>query len=135
MIAPHSYPGLVGRSLLCLVAGAVLVLGCSGPDAEGRARAAAADIQASIKDFDGPAMDQEVDKTTVIEVQKNLTTLKEFMGEVDGKVDHVLVNAIQAFQRKQNEAIPWWRFWERSADDGLITENLRQAIAAAAAQA
>ncbi len=106
---------------------------CSGPNSEERAREVAADIQASIQDFDGPALTQEVDKAVVREVQTNLTTLKEYMGEVDGQIDPVLVNAIQAFQRSRNAQLPWWRFWQRTANDGLITEELRQEIAQAAA--
>jgi len=137
MTVPHTYRVLARGNLLGPVAVTVVALavGCTAPNAEDRARAVAADIQASIRDFDGPALDQKTDKATVLEIEKNLTTLKEFMDEPDGKIDQVLVNAIQAFQRKQNEAIPWWRSWDRSPDDGLITEDLRRAIAAAAAAA
>lgn len=106
--------------------------GCFGPDVEGRAREAAADIQASIRDYDGPALNQVVDGKIVAEVQTNLTALDEYKGEINGQIDGVLVNAIQAFQRSKNEDIPWWRSWERAPSDGLITEELRREIAAAA---
>ena len=112
---------------------ALFVSACDTPSVEDRARAAAADIQASIQDYDGPALNQEVDDAVVREVQQNLTKLKQYMDEIDGEIDPVLVNAIQAFQREQNETVPWWQFWARKPNDGLITPELRQAISAAAA--
>ncbi len=128
MLRPFSMRSLAAAALLVCVS----ATGCAGPNTEDRARAAAADIEASIKDYDGPALSQKVDRALVKEVQTNLTTLKEFMGEIDGKIDPVLVNSIQAFQRKQNEAIPWWQFWMRRPNDGLITDDLRAEIQAAA---
>lgn len=112
------------------MAGAV---GCVGPDGEERAREAAKDIQASIQDFDGPALNQVVDRKVITEVQRNLAALHEYKGELNGEIDGVLVNAIQAFQRSKNEGIPWWRSWQRAPIDGLITDELRGEIAAAAA--
>lgn len=105
--------------------------GCIGRSSEDRAREAAADIEASITDYDGPALNQKVDASVVEEVQRNLTAINEYMGEVDGKIDPVLVNSIQAFQRQQNAAIPWWQFWQRNPADGLITDELRAELAAA----
>ena len=124
--------------ILCTIAGAIaaaslLLSACDTPSVEDRARAAAADIQASIQDYDGPALQQEVEEAVVREIQENLSKLKEYMDEVDGEIDPVLINAIQAFQREQNEAIPWWQFWARRPNDGLITPELREAISAAAA--
>jgi len=116
-----------------LAVAAALAIGCAGaPTGEERAREAAADIEASIQDYDTPALNQQVEASAVVEVQENLTTLDEYMDEIDGEIDPVLVNSIQAFQRKQNEAIPWWRFWQRRPNDGLITPELRREIAAAA---
>ncbi len=109
-----------------------VALGCNAPSAEDRAREAAAEIEASIQDFDTPALKQEVDPEVVKEVQTQLTTLKQYMGEVNGEIDPVLVNAIQAFQREKNDAIPWYRFWQRKPNDGLLTEELRKEIATAA---
>ena len=108
-------------------------IGCDAPSTEERAREAAADIQASITDYDGPALNQEVDKKVVLEVQTQLTTLNEYMGEINGESDQVLVNSIQAFQRAQNEQRPWWLFWQHHPNDGLITDELRQQLASAAA--
>ena len=56
-------------------------------------------------------------------MQKNLTVINEYQGEIDGKLDSVTVNAIQAFQRTAG-----------LKDDGLITAATRQKLAAAAAQ-
>lgn len=108
-----------------------LTAACSGPDAEERAREAAAAIEASIKDYDTAALNQKVDKKVVKEVQNQLTQLDEYMGEINGQIDPVLVNAIQAFQRSQNAKIPWWQFWDRRPNDGLITDHLRRELAAA----
>ncbi len=106
--------------------------GCSGPDVEARARAVAADIEASIQDYDTPALEQEIDPAIVKEVQTHLTALKQYMGEINGEIDPVLINAIQAFQRRKNDEIPWWRRWQRTANDGLLTDALRDEIARAA---
>lgn len=124
---------LRARAMWPVVLLAWAVASCDAPSAEQRARAAAADIQASIKDYDGPALEQEVSEAIVTEVQTNLAAIKEYMGEINGEIDPVLVNAIQAFQRTRNDQIPWWRFWQRSPSDGLITEELRRELAAAAA--
>lgn len=116
----------------CLVL-ALSVGGCDAGSTERRAREAAEHIQASIRDYDGPALAQELEPKVVREVQTHLTTLREYMGEIDGEIDQVLVNAIQAFQRAQNERIPWWLFWQRKPIDGLITDELRRQLAAATA--
>lgn len=119
------------RTAAALALIAICANGCVGRSAEERAREAAADIEASITDYDGPALNQQVDAKVVKEVKKNLTSLNEYMGEIDGEIDPVLVNAIQAFQRRQNDLIPWWRFWQRQPNDGLITDELRAELNAA----
>jgi len=124
---------LVAKAAMIAMMAICGAVGCVGPDGEERAREAAKDIQASIQDFDGPALNQVVDRKVVIEVQTNLAALHEYKGEINGEIDGVLVNAIQAFQRSKNEGIPWWRSWQRSPIDGLITDQLRGEIAAAAA--
>ncbi len=111
---------------------ATALAACTGQSTEDRAREAAADIRASIQDFDVPALNQKVEKAMIVEVQTQLTSLKDYMGEVSGEMDQVLVNAIQAFQRRQNEAIPWYLFWTRTPNDGLIDDELRADLARAA---
>jgi peptidoglycan hydrolase-like protein with peptidoglycan-binding domain len=57
-------------------------------------------------------------------VQQNLTTINEYKGEVNGKLDSVTVNAIQAFQRDAG-----------LIDDGIIDQRTRSKLQAAAATA
>ncbi len=119
--------GFLGVAILCAVAA------CGVPNAEERERDAAAAIEASIQDFDGPALSQEVERKVVVEVQTHLTEIKEYMGEINGEIDPVLVNAIQAFQRAKDAEVPWWKFWQHRPNDGLITDLLRQQLKEAAA--
>jgi peptidoglycan hydrolase-like protein with peptidoglycan-binding domain len=104
-----------------LLAGAV---GCSKQSVEDRARAQAEKLQKEMADYDAAALEQQVDPAIVSEVQKQLTLIKEYQGEITGQVDGVLVNAVQSFQR--GVGMP---------DDGLITEETRTKLAAAAQQA
>jgi peptidoglycan hydrolase-like protein with peptidoglycan-binding domain len=105
-----------------LAAAATLSSACHGPDAES-GRAAAEAMQRSFVDIDGPALAQPVDAKTVADVQRQLAVLNEYQGAVDGQIDAVLVNAIQAFQRTAG-----------LKDDGLLTtETLRRLAQAAAA--
>jgi peptidoglycan hydrolase-like protein with peptidoglycan-binding domain len=97
---------------------------CSHQTAEERARATAEKMQKSIIDVEGIALDQTVDAAVVTEVQQNLTKINEYQGEINGKLDSVTVNAIQAFQRTAGVK-----------DDGIITDATRQKLAAAASQA
>ena len=69
------------------------------------------------------ALEQKADPAVISEVQRNLTAINEYQGEINGKLDSVTVNAVQAFQRTAN-----------LKDDGLITETTRQKLAAAAAR-
>ena len=61
-------------------------------------------------DVEAIALEQKADPAVVSEVQRNLTTINEYQGEIDGKLDSVTVNAIQAFQRTAG-----------LKDDGIIT--------------
>jgi peptidoglycan hydrolase-like protein with peptidoglycan-binding domain len=103
---------------------AVGVPACSHQTAEERARATAEKLQKSIIDVEAIALDQTVDAAVVTEVQQNLTKINEYQGEINGKLDSVTVNAIQAFQRTAGVK-----------DDGIITDATRQKLAAAASQA
>jgi peptidoglycan hydrolase-like protein with peptidoglycan-binding domain len=81
-------------------------------------------IQQSIIDVEAVALAQKVDPAVVSEVQRHLTTIKEYQGEITGKLDSVTINAIQAFQRTAG-----------LKDDGLLSEDTRRKLAAAAGQA
>ena len=102
---------------------AALVAACSGQTDEERGRDILEKMQKSMVDVEAIAIDQKVDQAVVSEVQRNLTTINEYQGEIDGKLDAVTVNAIQAFQRTAG-----------LKDDGIITDATRQKLAAAAAQ-
>jgi len=71
---------LAGYALLGLVA--LLAAGCSQRDAETE-----------------HALEQKVSADEVKTAQEQLTKLNEYQGEVNGKLDSVTVNAIEAFQR------------------------------------
>jgi peptidoglycan hydrolase-like protein with peptidoglycan-binding domain len=103
------------------VAIALLPLGCSRQSVEERARETAEKIQASIIDVEAIALEQKADPSVVTEVQRNLTAVNEYQGDINGKLDSVTINAIQAFQRTAG-----------LKDDGIITEATRQKLAAAA---
>jgi murein L,D-transpeptidase YcbB/YkuD len=106
---------------LALVA-ALSAAGCSNQSVEDRARDTLEKIQKSMVDVEAIALEQKADPAVVSEVQRNLTAINEYQGEVDGKLDSVTINAIQSFQRTAG-----------LKDDGIITEATRQKLATAAA--
>jgi len=110
-------------ALPCLVAGLGLVLavGCGKQSVEERARETAEKIQKEMGDRDADALAQQVDPAVVSEVQRQLTAINEYQGEIDGKIDSVTINAIQAFQRTAG-----------LKDNGLLTPETRRKLAAAA---
>jgi peptidoglycan hydrolase-like protein with peptidoglycan-binding domain len=105
------------------VAAALSAAGCSKQTVEERARDTLEKIQKGMVDVEAVALDQKADPAVISEVQKNLTAINEYQGEIDGKLDSVTVNAIQAFQRTAG-----------LKDDGIISAATRQKLAAAAAQ-
>lgn len=102
---------------------AAFVAGCQG-DTEARARQAAEKIKESIPDVQGRALEQRATEEEVREAQRALRIVKEYLGEVNGTLDPVTVNAIQAFQRARG-----------LRDDGILNERtkreLRKVLAAA----
>ena len=121
-IAPRLCRLMIAASVAAVAAGTLLAGGCSKQTAEERGRETAEKIQKSMVDVDAIALDQAVDPAVVSEVQKNLTTINEYQGEINGKLDAVTINAIQAFQRTAG-----------LKDNGIITDTTRQKLAAAAA--
>ena len=114
--APHRW--------LALVAGLSLLLGgaaCEPKSDEERGREAMKEMEKSMVDFDSIALEQKADAAVVEDVQRNLTAINEYQGDINGKVDSVTVNAIQAFQRSAG-----------LRDDGMITADTRTKLAAAA---
>jgi peptidoglycan hydrolase-like protein with peptidoglycan-binding domain len=107
-----------------VLVGLLLVAACTGQDGELRAREAEQKIRESIPDVVGRALDQKVTPEQVKGAQQALTVVHEYMGEVNGVLDAVTVNAIQAFQRAQGLQA-----------DGLLTARTERRLQEAAAQA
>ncbi|GIW43147.1 MAG: hypothetical protein KatS3mg077_0429 [Candidatus Binatia bacterium] len=105
----------------------VLSVGCQ-TDTEARARQAAEKIKESIPDIQARALSQPATEEEVREAQAALREVKEYLGEVNGKLDAITVNAIQAFQRSRG-----------LRDDGILDERtrreLRKVLAAAQSNA
>ena len=110
-------------ALPCLAAALALLCaaGCSKQSVEDRAREQAEKLQKEMADYDAAALEQKVDPAIVSDVQRQLTTIKEYQGEISGQIDGVTVNAVQAFQRAAG-----------LHDDGLLTDETRTKLAAAA---
>jgi peptidoglycan hydrolase-like protein with peptidoglycan-binding domain len=97
--------------------------GCTGGQtAEERAREAAEQISRSQPNVEATALAQVVDAATVKTVQEQLTRLHEYQGEINGELDSVTVNAIQAFQRSAG-----------LRDDGILNAATRERLALAVA--
>ncbi|MCX8071658.1 MAG: peptidoglycan-binding protein [Candidatus Binatia bacterium] len=107
-----------GVMQLWLVAGALsfFMLACQ-QDTEARAREAAEKIKESIPDVQARALSQPVTEEEVREAQLALREVKEYLGEVNGKLDAVTVNAIQAFQRSRG-----------IRDDGILNERTKREL-------
>lgn len=112
------------RSAAPLLIAVALLAACSKQSVEDRAREQAEKIQRGMVDVEAVALDQKVPADVVSEVQRNLTAVNEYQGEINGALDSVTINAIQAFQRAAG-----------LKDNGIITTETRGALAAAAAKA
>jgi peptidoglycan hydrolase-like protein with peptidoglycan-binding domain len=108
------------RTALLVAVLLVVATGCK--DAETRAREAQEKIMAQLADPMATALAQELPAAKVEEAQRHLQVLREYLGEINGELDSVTVNAIQAFQ--DSHGLP---------ADGMLTgetlDELRQAAA------
>jgi peptidoglycan hydrolase-like protein with peptidoglycan-binding domain len=95
---------------------------CSDPDPKAMAKTAEERAKASMKPVDQEAFTQKVDPETVKQVQTQLTKIYEYMGPVNGKLDAVTLNAVEAFQREQG-----------LRPDGLLNKKTLDLLAEAAA--
>ena len=86
---------LVRATVLAAVL-ALPLIGCK--DAETRKHEAEEQIRKQLKDPMADALAQKLPPEKVKEAQQCLIVVKEYMGEVNGTLDSVTVNAIQAFQ-------------------------------------
>ncbi|MGH7790521.1 MAG: peptidoglycan-binding domain-containing protein [Candidatus Binatia bacterium] len=118
----HSSPTSFARRVAVLVLAGVLA-GCSQQTDEERGREAMKEMEKSTVDVEAIALAQPASAEVVSEVQRNLTAIHEYQGEINGKIDSVTVNAIQSFQRTAGVK-----------DDGIITAATREKLAAAASQ-
>ena len=107
-----------------LFLGFVLLLpACEGGKTiEERAEEAAEQIRKSQPDVEATAMAQAIDEEAVNEAQKHLAALKEYQGEINGVLDSITINAIEAFQRTAD-----------LTDNGILDQKTQQKLAAAAA--
>ena len=101
----------------------LLLTGCPQHSTEERIEAAQQQVQQSLRDSNA-ALQQDIDPDVLREVQSNLKTLNEYHGDINGILDSVTVNAIQAFQRSAG-----------LDDAGIIDSCTRERLAAAATAA
>lgn len=106
-------PGFLFLSL-CLT---LQLGGCSDADVETRAREAAEKIKESMPDVEAKAMAQKTTPEDVKLAQQALTAVHEYMGEINGELDAITVNAIQAFQKTHGLKA-----------DGLLTEKTKSLL-------
>ena len=86
----------VVRAVAFAAALALPILGCK--DAQTRAKEAEEQIRKQLKDPMAEALAQKLPPDKVKEAQEYLRAVKEYLGETDGVLDSVTINAIQAFQ-------------------------------------
>jgi peptidoglycan hydrolase-like protein with peptidoglycan-binding domain len=82
-----------------VVAAGLLVVACSGKSAEMRAREQVEKVKEAIPDVEAKALAQKVTPEEVQKAQAALMAAHEYLGAVNGQLDAVTVNAIEAFQR------------------------------------
>jgi len=87
------------RTTLLMVTAALMLAACNGQSAEMRARAQAEKMKESIPDVEAKALAQKVTPDEIRKAQEALKGVNEYLGEVNGQLDAVTVNAIEAFQR------------------------------------
>lgn len=109
------------RAWLAAGAAAVLLAGCGRDDVEARARAAAERVRQTLTDDSERALGQRVPPEQVRAAQQALSVLHEYYGDIDGTLDPVTVNAIQAFQRRAG-----------LEPDGLLTPDTQRRLQLAA---
>ena len=97
---------------------------CTMPTEQDRAKAAEESAKKSLVAIDHAALEQKVDPEKVKKIQQQLTAVKEYKGDINGKLDQVTVNAYEAFQRS-NGLYP----------DGMLTDKTLKLLEEAAAKA
>lgn len=116
--------GTLGRMLPLLLCIVCATTACTSKTEEERAREAREEIDKSMPEVEATALAQTIDEDVVKEVQQNLAALKEYQGEINGVLDSVTLNALEAFQRSIDEP-----------DNGIVTDEIRRKLADAARKA
>ncbi|MBY0274510.1 peptidoglycan-binding protein [Candidatus Binatia bacterium] len=96
---------------------------CSIPTDQDRAKAAEESAKKSLVAIDHAALEQKVDAEKVKKIQQQLTALREYKGDINGKLDQVTINAYEAFQRS-NGLFP----------DGMLNDKTLKLLDEAAAK-
>jgi peptidoglycan hydrolase-like protein with peptidoglycan-binding domain len=94
---------------------------CTEKTDEERAREAEEEIDKSMPEVEATALAQPTNADIVKEVQKNLTSIHEYQGEINGVLDSVTLNALEAFQRSIGKP-----------GNGILDEETRLKLAEAA---
>lgn len=116
-------------SRLCrFVVASTLLLGlaapaCKIPTDQDRAKAAEESAKKSLIAIDHGALEQKVDADKVKKIQQQLTAVKEYKGDINGRLDQVTINAYEAFQRS-NGLTP----------DGMLNDRTLKMLDEAAAK-
>jgi peptidoglycan hydrolase-like protein with peptidoglycan-binding domain len=105
------------RVMLLMLMALLTLPACTTHDEEERGRAALEKMKESLPDVEAKALAQKVAPETVTEAQRALKAAHEYLGDVNGKLDAVTVNAIEAFQRAHG-----------LRDDGILNEKTQRAL-------
>jgi peptidoglycan hydrolase-like protein with peptidoglycan-binding domain len=105
------------RAAIVICMTAAVLAGCSRQSIEDRAREQAEKIKASLGDAETRALEQQTTPEQVKQAQAALTVVHEYMGEVDGKLNAITINAIEAFQRTHG-----------LKDDGILNEKTQRLL-------
>lgn len=123
-LARFSKPSWYPFGMALLVFGVVCFFAaCTGKSKEERAREAAEEIDKAMPEVEATALAQTVSPEVVKEIQRNLTAIHEYQGEINGVLDSVTLNALEAFQRSIDER-----------DNGIVDKEIRRKLAEAAGE-
>lgn len=117
MMSTQRKAGRAGLAALLLFTSAA-AFACNEQSVERRARDAQDKILSSIPNRMAVALAQKATPEEIEQAQEALTVLKEYMGEINGKLDPVTINAIQAFQREHG-----------LEDDGILDAETKALLA------
>lgn len=110
-------PVLRGVAAIAFALALTPLLACED-STERRGREALEAVRESMPDRVAAALAQKTTPEDVTAAQKALTAVKEYMGEINGKLDSVTINAIQSFQRTHG-----------IDDDGILNDKTKKLLA------